>query len=204
MKKNAMILLWLGAVGLSFASLQAEEGKGKMLDSFNTIDPKTVKLIEVKAKVVSTPDPAHKRVVEVTCDYAKAGGFYHLHKLVPEGLLDARKYSGFRFWAKSDTATKFQFGMWGASDKEGKYCDYRVLDIQAGPEWKQFTFPFTDFKFFGAKIFRDGKQIVFPPAPFEESVLPRVQRVGFAFHVENRGNSVVSNVLLDGLELVGK
>ncbi len=184
--------------------LMAADGpKTKVLDAFNTIDPKTLKADEMKIKVVSTPDPIHHKALEMVVDFAKPGAWPKLIKSFPAGTINPKKYSGIRFFAKSDTATKIHFGVIGPAEKDGKPMDYRVYNVVGKDTWTEFSLPFNTFKFPGYKAWKNGQQMVIPPgATLPEESLSLATGVVFSFRVEDRGNSTVANFMVDGLELI--
>jgi hypothetical protein len=56
-----------------------------VIDAFNPIDPKRVKLKRLKAKVVSTQDPVYKKELEMMIDFAKERTYLRVIKRGVQG-----------------------------------------------------------------------------------------------------------------------
>jgi hypothetical protein len=95
--------LFYAVLGLSLAPrlVAADNAKVKVLEKCDQIDPKVLRISEAKAKIVTTQDPNHRKVLELVMDYAKAGVGAGLGKNFPEGT-NLKKYSAIRFWVRSD------------------------------------------------------------------------------------------------------
>lgn len=181
----------------------AEAPKGKVIDAFNTIDPKSVKLQDLKAKIVTTPDPAHKKALEMVIDFAKPGSYPRVIKSITPGTIDPKKYSGVRFFYKSDTETGMAISLrTGVTNPDGRYGAYAMW-LTGKPEWAEITIPFGNFKSFEQKVWKDGTQKIFPGG---ETIRPeeygQLKEIHFVFAIENRGKAVAGEFLIDGLELV--
>ncbi|MEI6715400.1 MAG: carbohydrate binding domain-containing protein [Verrucomicrobiota bacterium] len=181
----------------------ADAGKGKVIDAFNTLDAKTVKVQDLKAKIVSSPDPAHNKALEMVIDFAKPGSYPRVIKSIPPGTIDPKKYSGVRFSFKSDTETKMAISLRvGVVGPDGRNPAYAV-NVEGKPTWNEITIPFDKFKSFEQKTWKDGAQKVFPGG---ESIRPeefaQIKEIHMVFSIENRGNAATSQFLVDGLELV--
>lgn len=178
--------------------------KTKVIDTFQTLDPKSTQISEIKVRTVPAPEVPHKRALEITADYAKSGAYYYIRKVLPAGAIDLKKYSGVRFWLKSSTETTLHLCLQGKADGDGRPFDYRVVKVTGGKEWKSCYYDFSNFRFYGFRIMKNGQPVVFPSVDLTPSDLDRVLYITFAMHEAERGNSVISNVQVAGLELVAK
>ena len=181
----------------------ADAPKAKVIDAFNTIDPKTVKLYELKAKIVSTPDPAHHKALEMVVDYAKAGTYPRVIKSFVPGLIDPRKYSGIRVFYKSETETGVSIVLrTGVTNPDGRNPSYAAY-LKGSAVWQEAVLPFANFKTYEQKVFKDGAQKIFPKG---EAILPeeygQFKEILFVFDINSRGNATTGVFLLDGLELI--
>lgn len=206
MKTRSLLALCLAASLLQSPAFAAEP-KYKVLDSFKFLDPKSTKQWEVKSKIASTQDPAHSKVLDLQVDFAKPGTWPSFRKYVLEGTFKPSKYSGIRFFARSESSTEFDLVL--GSDRrtpEGRSMSF-VKRIKATPEWTEFKIPFEEIRTWNEK-FWDEKlktQKQFPggePIPAEEYA--ELKWVGFGFFVEGRGSSTVAKVQIDELSLMEK
>jgi hypothetical protein len=183
----------------------AEPGKPKVLDSFQSIDAKTLELYEVKAKIVNTKDPKHPKGLEVIADFAKPNTWPRVFKKFPEGFISTQKYSGVRFSAKSDTSTRINLDLRGSKAlPDGRVPGYMV-EAQLSPEWKEFTFNFSDFKSWEQKVYKDGKQTIFKGGePIQGADYELFNRCGFTFDVTKRGTGTSAQIVVDDLVLLTK
>lgn len=192
---------------IQFAAAEPPKGKAKVIDKFDTIDPKTVKLVDIKAKVIPTQDPDHRKVLEMIADFQRPGSYPLVQKTVQAGLLNPAKYSGIRFFAKTDNETKMNLHIGGASGQFGP--DGRPLDVSAKVPltnaWTQVFIPFSDLKYYEVKQWKDGAQKVYPGnIPIADADLLQLTNIKFVFFIDGRGTDTTGRVLVDGLELVEK
>lgn len=181
----------------------AEDRKFKTLEEFHSIDPKSVQLKELKGKVVPTTDPLHAKVLELNIDFAKPGTYPSVSKLFKAGLIDPKKYSGIRFFVRSNTDTGFAVGISADSfAKDGR--PRRYISYQAGKsEWKEVIIPFSSFKSQEFRTFKDGVQKVFKGAePILEDDYKTFSSIYFIFAIERRGTASESQIQFDGLSLI--
>lgn len=189
---------------LALANVQAAEApKNKVLDAFDSLDPKTVTFHEVKAKVVSTPDPAHKKAIEVTADFAKPGAFPGLKKAFPPGTIDPKKYKAVRLALKSDTETEINVVLRAlANTAEGREIAYS-FPVKGGPDWKEAIIPFSNFVSWPQKVSVKGEIKEFPRGmKIQPEEFSQFKQLSIGFDVAKRGNASTAVVLIDGLELV--
>ncbi|MEI6712243.1 MAG: hypothetical protein WCO60_00715 [Verrucomicrobiota bacterium] len=192
---------------IPFASAEPPKGKAKVLDKFDTIDPKTVKLVDIKAKVIPTQDPEHRKVLEMIADFQKPGSYPLVQKSFQAGLLNPAKYSGIRFFAKTDNQTKMNLHVGGAPGQFGP--EGRPLDVSAKipltDTWTQVVIPFADLKYYEVKQWKDGAQKIYPGnIPIADADLLQLSNIKFVFFIEGRGTDTTGRVFVDGLELVEK
>ena len=183
----------------------ADAPKAKVLDKLDSIDPKTNKAIDLKAKAVPTSDPQHRKAMELFGDFSKPNTWPRYEKMFPVGTLNAKKYSGFRFHAKTDNETKMFVHISG----EGPGPEGRPLDCTARVTltnvWTEFVIPFSEFKYYEVKQFKNGEQKIYPGGvPIADVELALIKSFGFGFSIEGRGNDTTAKALVDGLELVEK
>ena len=184
---------------------QAPKAKAKVLEKFDFIDPKTVKLTDIKAKVVSTQDPDHRKALEMIGDFHKAESYPRVEKMFPAGTLNAAKYSGIRFYAKTENGSKMNVHISGAQPKpDGRPFDLNVY-LTLTDLWREYTIPFSDFKYYQFKVWKDGAQKVYPGGePLAEGDLAQIVRISFVFYIGGRGTDTTARALIDGLELIEK
>jgi hypothetical protein len=109
-----------------------------------------------------TPDPAHKKALEMVIDFAKPGSYPRVTKLIAPVTIDPRKHSGIRLFYKSDTETGMSVSLrTGVTDPDGRYEAYAIW-LTGKPEWAEITIPFGNFKSFQQKVWKDGTQNIFP------------------------------------------
>lgn len=202
---NARILSAALPFVLALSQVQAADSKNKVIDAFAQIDPKTIDLAELKAKIISTPDPAHKSAMEITVDFAKPGVYPRVLKKVTPGTIDPKKFSGIRLSFKSDTETTFTVSLrTGEQNPDGRKPMYAVK-LEGTPQWQDVVLPFSSFKSVTQKTFKDGQQVVFPGG---QTILPEewssLKHIVFSFDVGRRGNADTAVVLIDNLELVSQ
>ncbi len=184
----------------------ADVPKVKVLDQFNTIDPKTLKSIEAKIKIVPTPDAAHNKVLEMVADFAKPGAWVGVMKMFPAGTINPKKYSAIRFFARSNSGTRMNVDVaTEAVAPDGGPTGYYGGTITGTEEWTEITIPLSNFKRQGAKFWKDGKQMIFQGGePLDDEKCKNLNRIYFSTSVEGRGTSTVGHFMIDGLVLVEK
>jgi hypothetical protein len=124
--------------------IAADAPKVKILESCDRVDPKALRINQAQVKSVPTPDPAHRKVLEVVMDYAVAGGRPGLGKDFPAGSL--QKFSAIRFWVRSDFGTTFTFGVGGDYKRaDGKSSGFWTPGTTAREDWTQITIPLEKF-----------------------------------------------------------
>jgi hypothetical protein len=193
--------------GVSVNLQAADPAKTKVLDKFERIDEKTLKAIEAQLKVVSTKDKDHPKALEVKMDFARPGSYPGFTKTFPEATLNPTKYEAFRFWVRSDVGTSFSVDVSGVyKRKDGKGSGFFGGGVKGEPEWKQVTIPFRAFKRHAGTFYKDGQRIVQPGGgePLDEEDYGGTTRISFRTAVENRGTSVIGQLMFDNLELVEK
>ena len=184
----------------------AEAPKSKMLDKFDHIDPKTLLGREVKMKVITTPDAEHHKALEVVADFAKANAWSCLQKKFAAGTISLKKYSGVRFWAKSNSETSMTIFLGGDKARSPEKRDaFGNGQVKATDTWTQYSFPFDQMKRHGDKFWKDGKQVILEGGdPMDEVDAGNFTRIEFYFPINGRGTAVSSHMVIDGLELMEK
>ena len=180
----------------------ADGPKVKILDKFDNIDPKTVKMDELKVKIVTTPDPVHHKALEMVADFAKPNTWPKLVKSVLPGTINPKKYSGIRFWGRSDSETKVAVSLAGVFIKDGKRMDY-MATVKGTSTWTEYSLPFSEFKTYEYKVWKDGAQQIFKGGePIPDADYPQLNAVRFVFDILNRGTATAGHFMIAGLELV--
>lgn len=180
----------------------APASKTKVLDAFNAIDTKTLTAAEVKMKIVTTPDPAHHKALEMVADFAKPGTWPSVKKLVPPGIMNSKKYSGIRFFAKSDSETVIALHLVGPRGKDNRPMDYYVT-VKGASTWTEVTLPFSGFKNYEVKEWKNGVQSIWKGGePIAEADYPLINAVLFVFNVNSRGTATAGHFVVDGLTLL--
>ncbi|MEI6713941.1 MAG: hypothetical protein WCO60_09325 [Verrucomicrobiota bacterium] len=183
----------------------AEAGKGKVIDNFNTIDPKSVKIWDLKAKSASTQDPAHRKVLEIAVDFAKPGTWPTVAKLLPPGGIDTKKYSGIRLSYKSDTETGMVVNICtgGSTLPDGRWPGYGTPRLIGKPEWQTVDLPFSAFKDWANKAWVNGEQKIYAGGqPIRPEDYGQFKELRFTFDINFRGTASTGIFLIDGLELI--
>lgn len=184
------------------SSFAADAQKVKVIDAFNTIDPKTVTASEVKMKIISTPDPAHHKALEMVADFAKPGSWPTVKKTIAPGILSPKKYSGIRFFAKSDSETIVALHLIGPAGKDGRPLSYYV-PVKGTSTWTEVNLPFSSFKNYEIKAWKDGVQKIYKGGePIADADFPLIAAMQFVFNLNTRGTSTVGHFVVDGLALV--
>ncbi|MEI6715258.1 MAG: hypothetical protein WCO60_15985 [Verrucomicrobiota bacterium] len=187
----------------SFA--EAPKAKSKVLEKFNSIDSKTVILNEIKAKIVRTIDPEHQSALEMVGDFHNADSHPSVAKLFPAGTINSSKYSGIRFFAKTENETKIYVTISGPQNKSDARPFVLFTRINLTDVWTEYSIPFSEFRYAPFKVWKDGAQKVYPGGgQIEESELAQIVRVTFWFFIEGRGTDTKGRALIDSLELVEK
>ena len=185
----------------------ADSAKVKVLEKCDQIDLKTLRIGEAKAKVVTTQDPEHRKVIELVMDYAKAGAWSSMGKDFPEGL-NLKKYSAIRFWVRSDSGTSFRFGISGSyKRKDGRGTGFTLGGVKATETWTQITYPLDKAKRDGGRYWDKEKQVpVTVPGgdPMDEEDYDGIHRWGLGSDINNRGTATKGHLMFDGFELVEK
>lgn len=183
----------------------AETPKNKVIDASHTLDPKSTKIENLKARIVSTPDPAHKKVLELSADFSVPGVWYTFRKYFLPGTIDPNKYKAVRFFYKSETESMLGVDLrTGVTGPDGRYPIFGTA-ITGSPEWREAVIPLEEFKTWERKVWKNGEQKVFPAGqPIAQAEYPLLKEMWFNFDVNRRGNSSTAVVLIDGLELVPK
>jgi hypothetical protein len=87
---------------------------------------------------------------------------------------------------------------------DGRPFDLYV-PIELTSNWKEYNIPFSDFHYYGFKVWKDGAQKVFPGGePLAEGDLQQITRISFVFYIAGRGTDTTGRALIDGLELIEK
>jgi hypothetical protein len=184
------------------SAFAATPQKVKVIDAFNTIDPKTVTASEVKMKIISTPDPAHHKALEMVADFAKPGAWPWVKKMVPPGMMNPKKYSGIRFYAKSDSETAISVIFSGPAGKDGRPLGYAAY-IKGTNTWTEVSLPFSSFKNYEVKLWKEGVQKVFKGGePIADADFPLISAIQFAFDINKRGTATAGHFVIDGLTLI--
>ncbi len=166
---KALPLALLTALALCVATgspLGADPAKGRTIDSFSTLDPKTTKANRLVAKVDSTPEPQHRSGLEMVVDFVTPVAMPNFQKSFPAGLIDTRKYSGIRFFAKSDVATRFSVWL-NPTDRLGamNHPDGSPICFATGcapaSTWTEVILPFEKFLSIPKKEWKNGEQKVY-------------------------------------------
>ncbi len=157
-------------------------------------------------KIVNTPDPEHHKVFEVVADFAKPNGWAVVQKKFPEGTINPKKYSGIRFWAKSDSGSTMVVLVGGEKPRpDGKRNAFGGERIKGTETWTEYTVPFAPMKRHGDKFWKDGKQVILEGGdPMDDLDYSTLSRVEFYFPLDGRGTALTSHMLIDGLVLVEK
>ena len=203
----ALKKLLLLSMSLVMASASAADNvKVKVIDPCDRIDPKTSILHLIKAKVVTTNDPEHRKVLELSIDYAKPGTYPGYTKTFPAGTLNPKKYSAVRFWYRSDSSTGFILQLIRDTPrKDEKVGWFSGGNFTGKDEWVQATVPLENFKRAGGKFWKNGAQVVLPGGdPIDGDDYANIGKIRFASVVEWRGSSVVGHLMFDKVELIEK
>lgn len=201
--RSLVILAYVAISGYALAA----DAPGKPLDKFQTLDPKTTaQWDEIKAKVISTPDPAHPKVLEITSNFPKPDAWPQFAKLFRPGTLNPKLFSGIRFHAKTDNDSKmFVAALGDEPGPDGRPLDVSTKWLPITSQWTQIYIPFTDFKFYKGAIVKNGVRKEYPgDIVISDSDLLKITRLKFVFPIQGRGNDGTSRVLIDNLELVQK
>ena len=184
------------------SAFAANAQKVKVIDAFNTIDPKTVTASEVKMKIISTPDPDHRKALEMVADFAKPGSWPWVKKVVPPGIMNPKKYSGIRFYAKSDSETQVALQLIGPAGKDGRPLAY-IANIKGTNTWTEVNLPFSSFKNYEIKFWKEGIQKVYKGGEsIADADFPLISAMQFVFNLNTRGTSTAGHFVIDGLTLV--
>lgn len=188
------------------AASAADSPKVKVIDPCDRIDPRTSMLHLLKAKVVPTNDPDHRKALELSIDYAKPGTDPGYAKTFPAGMLNPKKYSAVRFWYRSDSSTGFILQLIRDTPrKDEKLPWFSGGSFTGKPEWTQVTVPLENFKRAGAKIWKNGAQVVLPGGdPIDDDDYANIVKIRFATIIELRGTSPVGHLMFDAVELIEK
>jgi len=201
--KNLLLLSMLVVV----TSVGAAEGpKVKVIDPCDRIDPRTSSLNLLKAKVVPTNDPDHRKALELSIDYAKPGTDPGYAKVFPAGMLNPKKYSAVRFWYRSDSSTGFILQLIRDTPrKDEKVRWFSGGNFTGKTEWTQVTVPLENFKRAGAKIWKNGAQVVFPGGdPIDDDDYANIVKLRFATVIDMRGTNTEGHLMFDAVELLEK
>ncbi len=192
--------------GLSAPLFAADASKNKILEKFEHMDEKTIKIGDAKAKIVNTQDKEHSKALELKMDYAKPNSYPGFSKSFPEATLNPTRYSGFSIWVRSDVETSFNVSISGSyKRKDGKIPAFGGGGFKATSEWKQIIIPFEKFSRNGAKFWKEGKQVIIPGGgPMDEDDYGGITRFGIGTSIESRGTSTVGHLMFDSLELIEK
>ena len=203
--KSHLLTACLSVLLLSRFVAAAENAKPKLLDALHSIDPKTTSINELKVKPVTTKDPKHPKGLEFIADFSKPGTWPNFTKKFPEHTISSKKFSGVRFAAKSDTNSKVNFQFRSSiAQPDGRPVGYYV-EIQGTPEWKEFTFDFSQFKTWEQKVVKDGVHKVFKAGdPILESDYELFNHCQFVFDVAKRGDATAAHLIVDNLVLLSK
>jgi hypothetical protein len=180
--------------------------KFKILDPFNTIDPKTVGVQDIVAKPVSTGDPVHKKALELVADFAKQESYPNISKKLQPNLLSSKKYSGIHLWYRSNSETQTWISLSGPARKDGRPTDF-IFKLLGKPEWQEATLDFSQFKNYEIKAWdkASNAQKVYPGGEsLKDDDLELIQRLTLSTHVSVRGTSVKSHFQIADLGLIEK
>lgn len=204
MKNLRALIVTLSTAMLPHLSLAADASKAKILDKFDSIDPKTVKLSEVKTKIVATKDPAHPKALELIADFAKPG-WPNLQKRFPEGTISKQKFSGISIWARSNSSTIVNLQLRSYTPQpDGRPVQYYV-QIPATTDWKEYSFAFSDFRNWEQKVWKDGVQKVFKGGePILDSDYELFTSCELVFDINKRGTATAAHLMVDNLTLISK
>jgi hypothetical protein len=135
----------------------------KSIESFQTIDPKTLKATESNIKIIPTSDAGHKTVLELTADFAKPGAATALVKTFKSGSLSARHHSAVRLYLKSHTQSEVIITLVGDYKRpDGRPTRFYYVPMKCTENWTEVTIPFSDLKRAGRREWKDNAQIVTP------------------------------------------
>ena len=188
---------------LSLPSVAGESRTVTYLDKFHVVDPKSVRVNQLKLQVVSGEDAAHNRALELTADFAKPGAWTHLVKTFAAGTINSKKHSGLCFYMKSPTGTCVSVHMTGNYKRpDGRLTSFYGGHFVGNDQWKEVKIPFANFRRKSARVWTDGAHTnVQGVDPMEEFEIGQINSITFAMNVETRGNSTLAKVLLEGLSL---
>ncbi|MEI6714227.1 MAG: hypothetical protein WCO60_10775 [Verrucomicrobiota bacterium] len=206
MALKKLLLLSMSLVVASASASAADNVKAKVIDPCDRIDPRTSMLNLVKAKVVPTNDPDHRKALELSIDYAKPGTDPGYAKVFPAGMLNPKKYSAVRFWYRSDSSTGFILQLIRDTPrKDEKVPWFSGGNFTGKTEWMQATVPLENFKRAGAKIWKNGAQVVLPGGdPIDDEDYANIVKIRFATVIDMRGTSAVGHLMFDKVELIEK
>ncbi|MEI6715578.1 MAG: hypothetical protein WCO60_17615 [Verrucomicrobiota bacterium] len=199
-------LFLLSASLVATSAFAADTAKVKVIDACDRIDPKTSILADVKAKVVPTNDPDHRRALELSIDYAKPGSYPGYMKTFPVGMVNPKKYSAVRFWYRSNCATGFSVELFRDTPrKDDKLTWFYGGNFTGKEEWVQATVPLESFKRVGGKFWKNGAQVILPGGdPIDDDDYANILKIKFTTDINRRGTAVVGHLMFDAVELVEK
>ncbi|MEY2600021.1 MAG: hypothetical protein RLZZ142_2280 [Verrucomicrobiota bacterium] len=205
----ALPLVALGFVSLVSPPLSAADPtKYKVLDSLHRADDKSLKAGGggSKLKAVSTSDSAHPKVLEFTADFRDPSGWAGFTKTFPEGSVSAKKHTGFRFFVRGESGTRFNINVTYPNRRSDmKSRAFQGAGWTVSDKWTEVVVPFSSLKRHEVKEWKDGKQLFIPggDAPEDEEIND-FTTFSWSVHVSQRGSSVNSHMQLDDLSLILK
>lgn len=206
LKTSVLAAVSLAALCSNAPLSAADAKKFKVIDAFNSIDPKTVEVADIVAKPVSTPDPVHKKALELVADFAKPDSYPRIVKKLPPNFITGKKYSGVHFWYRSNSETTSAISLSGSPRKDGRPTDFNI-HLKGKPEWQEALIDFTQFKNYDVKVWDKAAnaQKTYPggESPKEED-FELINRISIVTHVGMRGTNVKSHFMISGLSLIEK
>jgi hypothetical protein len=178
----------------------------RSIDRFHAIDPRTVKGFEADLKVISTPDAAHNRAMEVTADFKNPYSGAGFHKTFQPGSLNSKRDEALRLFIKSDTKTQVSLQMRGAYTRpDGKATYFGWPPIDCSEKWSEVILPFSELKRGQSQVKKDGAIITVPGGdPIEDWEIEQIKVLMVSTRVSTRGTSTVARFLVEDLSVVEK
>lgn len=202
--KTALPLL--AAFLLASPCLEAADTlKTRKLDSLEGPPPKQSFSLGT-AKVITTKDREHAKVLEFTSDYPHPFHAPGITLGFKPGSANPKKYSGFRIWLRSDNETTFGILVNSSfARKDNKLSAFGAGRFKGNGQWQEFIMPFNKLvrcNLIDQKV-RPPKYISGGDAP-DESDIQGFSSISFISGVGDRGNDGLGHLMLHNLELIEK
>jgi len=167
--------------------LAAEPKRVKILDPLSVIDASTLKAGYSKISIGSSPEWEHPKFLNVDIDFAKSD-FGGVNKSIDPTHVNASRYKGIRFFAKSPTATLLQVTL-AAKDKSGRHLLFKAM-APVAVSWSEVLLPYSVF---------EGSA-----SPVNDASLSKVSSIFVSIHKRDNGENAEASLQMDGLGFIEK